>query len=78
MNPAERNDFFTVAVEAAKLAGRIILDNLGRISKEDIGIKQTSDFVTRVDKESERTHYKNYKGEFPRSSLSCGRVRERN
>jgi myo-inositol-1(or 4)-monophosphatase len=55
MSPAEDDNFLTVAVEAARLAGSVILNNLGRISKEDISIKQASDFVTRADKESETT-----------------------
>jgi len=45
--------FLQTAVFAARAAGRIILDNLGRLSKEDVSLKQVSDFVTRVDKESE-------------------------
>ena len=64
MHP-ERNDFLAVAIEAAKLAGRIILDNLGSISKEDISIKQTSDFVTSADKESETAIISTIKKNFP-------------
>jgi myo-inositol-1(or 4)-monophosphatase len=64
MHP-EGNDFLAVAIGAAKLAGGIILDNLGRISKEDINIKQASDFVTRVDKESERNIISTIKKNFP-------------
>ncbi len=45
--------FLQTAVLAARSAGQIILDNLGRLSKEDVILKQVSDFVTRVDKESE-------------------------
>ena len=45
--------FLETAVFAARTAGRIILDNLGRLSKDDVSLKQVSDFVTRVDKESE-------------------------
>lgn len=47
-------EFFEIAVRAARRAGRIITAYLGRISKDDIGLKQTSDFVTRADKEAER------------------------
>jgi myo-inositol-1(or 4)-monophosphatase len=64
MHP-EGDDFLAVAIEAAKLAGGIILDNLGRVSKADISIKQTSDFVTRVDKESEREIISTIKKNFP-------------
>ena len=45
--------FLETAVFAARSAGQIILDNLGRLSKDDISLKQVSDFVTRVDEESE-------------------------
>jgi len=50
----ERIEFPNTAVIAAQRAGRIILENLGHISKNDIGLKKESDFVTRVDRESER------------------------
>ncbi len=45
--------FLETAVLAARSAGQIILENLGRLSKDDVSLKQVSDFVTRVDKESE-------------------------
>ncbi len=48
-----KNGFLDTAIKAAKLAGEVLLRNLGKLSKEDIGLKQASDFVTRVDKESE-------------------------
>jgi myo-inositol-1(or 4)-monophosphatase len=64
MSP-EANNFLAVAIEAAKLAGGIILDNLGRISKADISIKQTSDFVTTADKESETAIISTIKKNFP-------------
>jgi len=37
----EKNDFLNTAIKAARLAGKVILDNLGRISKKDIDRKQT-------------------------------------
>ncbi|MBM4141539.1 MAG: inositol monophosphatase [Nitrospira sp.] len=48
------NEFLHTAVRAAKSAGQFIKENLGRISKKDIALKQASDFVTLVDKESEQ------------------------
>ncbi len=45
--------FLETAVFAARAAGQIISDNLGRLSKDDVSLKQVSDFVTRIDKESE-------------------------
>lgn len=55
----------TTAIQAARLAGKVILDNLGHISKKDIGLKQASDFVTRVDRESERIIISTIKEKFP-------------
>ncbi len=45
--------FLETAIFAAQSAGKIILQNLGRLSSDDIDVKQVSDFVTRVDRESE-------------------------
>ena len=61
----ERNEFLSTAVKAAKLAGRLLLDNLGKISKADIGLKQASDFVTRVDRDSEQIIIRTIREEFP-------------
>jgi len=57
--------FLDRAVKAAQLAGQGILDNLGHISKKDIDQKRASDFVTRVDTESEQVIINEIKGEFP-------------
>ena len=69
MKQIAENDFLSVAVRAAILAGGVILNNLGRISKDDIGTKQASDFVTHVDRDSERLIIKTIKKEFPRHSF---------
>jgi myo-inositol-1(or 4)-monophosphatase len=47
-------EFLDTALQAASLAGQIIINHLGRISKRDISLKQASDFVTSIDKESEK------------------------
>jgi myo-inositol-1(or 4)-monophosphatase len=49
-----RKIFFETAVKAAGLAGDYLLDNLGKVLQKDIDRKQASDFVTRVDRESEQ------------------------
>lgn len=59
------NKFLDTAIRAAKIAGEIILSNLGKISKDDIRLKQASDFVTYVDKESEAAIIKTIKEIFP-------------
>jgi myo-inositol-1(or 4)-monophosphatase len=61
--------YLKVAIRAAKLAGKFVLDNLGKISKEDIGLKKTSDFVTFVDKESEKLIINTIKEDFPEHSF---------
>jgi myo-inositol-1(or 4)-monophosphatase len=61
----ERKKFLDTAVKAARLAGQVILDNLGKISKKDISLKRASDFVTSVDKKSERVIIDTVKENFP-------------
>ena len=46
--------FLDVAIKASRIAGEIILHNIGKLSLNDIDSKQASDFVTRVDRESEQ------------------------
>lgn len=60
-----KKKFFETAFRAARLAGEIILDNLGKISKKDIDLKKASDFVTSVDKKSERIIIDTIKEDFP-------------
>ncbi|HDZ61967.1 MAG TPA: inositol monophosphatase [Nitrospirae bacterium] len=48
------DNFLATARRAAKSAGQFIIDNLGSVSKKDISVKQASDFVTRVDRDSEQ------------------------
>jgi myo-inositol-1(or 4)-monophosphatase len=61
----ERKEFLNTAVKAAKFAGEYILDNLGKISGRDIRHKLASDFVTRVDKESEKIIINTIRKNFP-------------
>ena len=65
MPKKRKKAFLDIAIKAAQLAGQAILDNLGKISKKDINYKMASDFVTRVDKESEEIIIKKIKKEFP-------------
>jgi len=59
------DNFLETAVKAARIAGDFILDNLGKISNDDIDIKQRSDFVTYVDRESEQLIINTIKNVFP-------------
>lgn len=65
MSTSKRKEFLDTAIKAARLAGLAILDNLGRISKRDISLKLASDFVTSVDRESERIIIGTIKESFP-------------
>jgi myo-inositol-1(or 4)-monophosphatase len=62
----DKSEFMGIAFRAAMLAGDLILKNLGRISKDDVNIKQASDFVTRVDRESEQLIIDTIKQKFPK------------
>ncbi|MEJ5226743.1 inositol monophosphatase family protein [Thermodesulfovibrio sp.] len=54
-----------VAIEAAKLAGKIIKENIGTITKEDITQKSISDYVTKFDLQAERAIIEKIKTHFP-------------
>ncbi len=58
-------EFLETAVTAARNAERVILGNLGTLSRGDIDSKQASDFVTRVDRESEETIVETIRARFP-------------
>jgi len=61
----DKKDFLGTAFRAAILAGELIRNNLGKISENDVDIKQASDFVTHVDRESEQIIIKTIRGQFP-------------
>lgn len=50
----EKSEFLGAAFRAAILAGDFIRKNIGSISGNDISVKQASDYVTRIDTESEQ------------------------
>jgi len=59
------NNLLKTAVSSARLAGDIILKNLGGLSKSDIEQKQTFDFVTKVDRWSESVIMQTIREKFP-------------
>lgn len=65
MKSHELRELMKTAVDAARLAGDYIMDNLGSLTKPDIKYKQASDFVTRVDSESEKHIIKTIKQKYP-------------
>jgi myo-inositol-1(or 4)-monophosphatase len=60
-----QHDYLLTAVAAAKRAGKMIIENLGHLSGEDVRRKQLADFVTRVDNESELSIINTIKGSYP-------------
>jgi myo-inositol-1(or 4)-monophosphatase len=60
-----KGEFLGTAFRAVILSGDFIRKNIGKISKDDIDIKQASDFVTHVDKESEQIIINVIKKNFP-------------
>jgi myo-inositol-1(or 4)-monophosphatase len=65
MHKNKSDGFLEIAVKAVKLAGQIVVEHLGKISQKDIDIKQASDFVTVVDRESEKIIIDTIKERFP-------------
>jgi myo-inositol-1(or 4)-monophosphatase len=61
----ETEEFLSTAIRAARLSGKIILTNLGKISPKDVLHKQASDFVTRVDREAEEAAIETIRKRFP-------------
>ncbi len=57
--------YIDTAKLAAREASKILIENLGSISSEEIEKKQVADFVTRVDRESENRIIEIIKGAFP-------------
>ncbi len=65
MNDNLSNEFLKTAVTSARLAGDIILKNLGRLSTSDVQTKQAFDFVTKVDRWSEAVIIQTIREKFP-------------
>lgn len=61
----DKGKFLGTAFRAAILSGDFIRKNAGSISKDDINIKQASDFVTHIDRESEQIIINVIKKNFP-------------
>ena len=54
-----------VALEAAKLAGKVLMASYGKLRHSQISMKSKNDFVTEVDKKSERLIINTIKKYFP-------------
>ncbi|HKN18877.1 MAG TPA: inositol monophosphatase family protein [Dissulfurispiraceae bacterium] len=60
-----KSEFLNVAIAAAQRASDIIIRYFGSLSKEEITLKQASDYVTHVDKESEQAIIATVREKFP-------------
>jgi myo-inositol-1(or 4)-monophosphatase len=65
MNDALFDQFLKTAVSAARLAGDIIIKNLGQLSTSDIQNKKAFDFVTKVDRWSEAVIMQTIREKYP-------------
>ncbi len=65
MNDNLLRSFLKTAVTAARLAGDIIVRNLGHLSTGDVQTKQAFDFVTKVDRWSESVIMQKIREKFP-------------
>jgi len=63
------DEFLKTAVDAARLAGGIILRDLGQLSAPDVQVKQAFDFVTQVDRASESAIIQTIQEKFPSHSF---------
>lgn len=61
--------YLDAALEAAKVAGRYLLDEKGKLTQEKISEKATNDFVTKVDLQSEKIITDILLGYFPDHSI---------
>lgn len=64
-------EFIKTAIDAARLAGGIIKNSLGSLKRRDIKEKSASDFVTRIDRESEVVITDLIKSRFPDHSIAA-------
>ena len=58
-----------VAMEAARLAGRLLLASYGRLKRSQISMKSKNDFVTDIDRVSERLIISIIKKHFPKDAV---------
>jgi len=60
-----KNELLDVALEAAKLSGKVLMASYGRLKNSQIRTKSKNDFVTEIDKKSERLIIATIKKHFP-------------
>lgn len=63
--PKSKKSFLKVAQEAALLAGKLLMASYGKLKNSDISMKAKNDFVTKVDKKSEKLVIAAIKKYFP-------------
>ena len=65
MRRERKRAFLDQALRAAQLAGEVIVDNLGKIPERGVDQKSGSDFVTQVDRDSEKIIIDTLREAFP-------------
>ena len=64
-----KKDFISVALEAAFLAGKVQMASYGKLNNSQISMKSKNDFVTEIDKKSEKLIISTIKKYFPDHSI---------
>lgn len=61
--------YLETAIQAAQKAGTILLENYGKLKKEHVSLKGARDFVTEIDKKSEKEILHIIQSKFPEHSI---------
>ena len=64
-----KKSYLEVAKEAALLAGKLLMSSYGKLKKSQISTKSRNDFVTEIDKKSEKLIISIIKKNFPNHSI---------
>ena len=60
-----KKTLLSVAIEAAHLSGKLLMASYGKLKKSQVSMKTKNDFVTEIDKKSEKTIIATVKKYFP-------------
>lgn len=78
MKDIQANEFLSIAIEAAKEAGDILLKNLGQVRPDEIDSKRLFDFVTHVDLESEEAIIRHINTAYPSHAIWAEETGQKN
>ncbi len=60
-----KKSLLSVAIEAVRLSGKLLMSSYGKLKKSQVSMKTKNDFVTEIDKKSEKTIITTIKKYFP-------------